>query len=99
VNRRSPYYQIIKREIPFSAKDYDVSVEIFGENDFGLLALQGPKAAESLAQLVKLDLAKMPFMASKGGLCVAGVNDCRVTRCGYTGEDGFENQRACIRSG
>lgn len=36
-----------------------------------------------------LDLAKMNFMTGTTAT-VAGIPDCRVTRCGYTGEDGFE---------
>ena len=48
----------------------------------------GPLAAAALSQLTSLDLSKMPFMAGADA-DVASVK-CRVTRCGYTGEDGFE---------
>lgn len=55
-----------------------------------LIALQGPKAAAALQPLVSsIDLTKLYFMQS----CQASFNDTnsiRVTRCGYTGEDGFE---------
>lgn len=58
-----------------------------------LLALQGPKAAEVLQTLLPpgegYDLNMVPFMRSFTAP-VAGVEDCWVTRCGYTGEDGFE---------
>lgn len=58
-----------------------------------LMALQGPKAAEALSKLIspasKLDLSKMSFMSGRDNIEIAGVK-CRVTRCGYTGEDGFE---------
>ena len=38
---------------------------------------------------IKVDLTSLPFMGSLV-TSVAGIKDCRITRCGYTGEDGFE---------
>lgn len=70
-----------------TCKDMDVSLERL--QDFGLVALQGPKSAEVLQSLVDVDLAQIEFMSSCNAL-VAGVGQCLVTRCGYTGEDGFE---------
>ena len=56
-------------------------------DDCALLALQGPRAAESLAQL-NPDAESMKFMEVREmQLCDA---QCRVSRSGYTGEDGFE---------
>jgi aminomethyltransferase len=52
-----------------------------------LLALQGPKAVDALAQLNPA-VADLVFM-SGGVYTLAGV-PCFVTRSGYTGEDGFE---------
>ena len=37
----------------------------------------------------ELDLSSLGFMSSAVTV-VAGVACCRVTRCGYTGEDGVE---------
>ena len=37
----------------------------------------------------ELDLSSLGFMSS-AVTSVAGVAGCRVTRCGYTGEDGVE---------
>jgi len=54
-----------------------------------LLALQGPAAAAVLQSLVSHPLAGLAFMGS-AEMAVEGVGQCRVTRCGYTGEDGFE---------
>ena len=36
-----------------------------------------------------IDFSKMNFMTGVEAT-VAGIPNCRVTRCGYTGEDGFE---------
>ncbi|CAG2163814.1 unnamed protein product [Oppiella nova] len=68
------------------SKGKDVSIEIL---ERALLALQGPQSARCLQSLVDSDLSKLNFMASVV-TSVCGVNDCRITRCGYTGEDGFE---------
>ena len=45
--------------------------------------------AESLGGSVDGDLSTLKFMCSSV-MTVHGVPDCRVTRCGYTGEDGIE---------
>lgn len=52
-----------------------------------LLALQGPMAAQVLANLAP-ESANMLFMTAKT-LMLNGT-ECFVTRSGYTGEDGFE---------
>ncbi|KAJ9056920.1 hypothetical protein DSO57_1027682 [Entomophthora muscae] len=64
----------------------DVDVEIIDTHS--LLALQGPKAAKVLQNLVDVDLKEMNFMTSQI-LSLKGII-CRVSRVGYTGEDGFE---------
>lgn len=66
----------------------DVHMEYLGEQQ--LLALQGKGAHIALAKLApSLDFSKMGFMTGIQ-TTVAGIPNCRVTRCGYTGEDGFE---------
>jgi aminomethyltransferase len=54
----------------------------------GLLAVQGPRAAEVLAPMTEVDLPALRYYAATEGT-VAGV-DALVARTGYTGEDGFE---------
>lgn len=55
--------------------------------DVALLALQGPKAHEVLAEIAP-STSEMIFMTAKQ-LVINGI-DCFITRSGYTGEDGFE---------
>ena len=55
--------------------------------------LSGPQAAKVLQSGVQGDLSKMLFMHG-GVMDVFGIKDVRVTRCGYTGEDGFEVKTA-----
>ncbi|XP_025910780.1 aminomethyltransferase, mitochondrial [Apteryx rowi] len=64
----------------------DVHLEVL---DNALLALQGPSMARVLQAGLSNDLAKLSFMNS-ATMTVFGVPGCRVTRCGYTGEDGVE---------
>ncbi len=54
----------------------------------GLIAIQGPKAAEILAGLTDVDLDALRYYATEEGT-VAG-SSAFVARTGYTGEDGFE---------
>ena len=67
--------------------EFDVRLERI--EDRGLLALQGPRMQELLQTGVNFDLKKFPFMSTTEAT-VFGIEDCRVTRCGYTGEDGVE---------
>ncbi|XP_073414996.1 aminomethyltransferase, mitochondrial isoform X4 [Dendrobates tinctorius] len=57
--------------------------------DCALLALQGPSTADVLRAGLSDDLSQLTFMTGVT-TTVFGIPGCRVTRCGYTGEDGVE---------
>jgi aminomethyltransferase len=56
---------------------------------YSQLALQGPRALETLAKLTKVDLAAIRNYWFTWGT-VAGVPNVLIARTGYSGEDGFE---------
>ncbi|KAJ3332939.1 hypothetical protein HDU76_012508 [Blyttiomyces sp. JEL0837] len=70
----------------FQNKGGDVDVKIL--EDVSLVALQGPKAASIIADISGKDLTDFKFMS---GRCMdlKGI-PVYISRCGYTGEDGFE---------
>ena len=72
----------------FRSRGCDVHLEYL-QDSRSLLALQGPLAATILQKAVKYDLKEQKFMTSRVTE-VLGISKCRVSRCGYTGEDGFE---------
>lgn len=57
-------------------------------DDITQLAVQGPKAEETLQKLTKVNLAEIPFYCFLNG-DLAGV-EMIISRTGYTGEPGFE---------
>ncbi len=67
----------------------DLDVEVADESDdWALLALQGPEAADLLQKITTTDLSGLkPFRFAEGE--VAGARTM-ISRTGYTGEDGFE---------
>ena len=58
-------------------------------DEMSLFAVQGPKAAEALQSLTKIDLASMVYYTFDKGE-FAGVQDVIVSATGYTGSGGFE---------
>uniref|UniRef100_A0A493TP94 Aminomethyltransferase, mitochondrial n=1 Tax=Anas platyrhynchos platyrhynchos TaxID=8840 RepID=A0A493TP94_ANAPP len=82
----SPLSPLQGRAAELRAAGSDVHLEV---SDNALLALQGPSMVQVLQAGLSDDLAKLSFMTSIT-TTVFGVPGCRVTRCGYTGEDGVE---------
>lgn len=58
-------------------------------DQYGLLAIQGPKAIEALQSLTSVDLASVKFYHFKIG-DFAGAKDVIISGTGYTGSGGFE---------
>ena len=56
---------------------------------YSQLALQGPRALETLLKLTKVDLAGIKNYWFTWGQ-VAGIHNVLIARTGYSGEDGFE---------
>lgn len=72
----------------FKKQNKIVNLEFLDPLQQGLIALQGPTAMPTLQPFLKIDLTKLKFMNS----VITDVlgTSMRITRCGYTGEDGFE---------
>lgn len=56
---------------------------------YSLLAIQGPKAAESMQSLTEVDLANMKFYSFEVAE-FAGIENVIISATGYTGSGGFE---------
>ncbi|EFN82129.1 aminomethyltransferase, mitochondrial [Harpegnathos saltator] len=79
---------LLERQEDFKRTGKNVRIDFLDPLQQGLVALQGPTAAAALQSLVKIDLQTLKFMNSVKTE-VAG-SQVRISRCGYTGEDGFE---------
>ncbi|MEM7092811.1 MAG: glycine cleavage system aminomethyltransferase GcvT [Actinomycetota bacterium] len=69
-------------------ENHDDAQVVDETTDHGLIAIQGPDAAEILARLVDIDLGALRYYRIDEA-AVAG-HPVLVARTGYTGEDGFE---------
>ena len=77
--------------IKSNAEGYDVTIT--DESPYyGEVAVQGPKAEETLERIMGLDLKSIAFYNFKT-FHVEG-EDIIISRTGYTGEDGFEEYRS-----
>jgi aminomethyltransferase len=78
---------VVVSELLARAAGFD-AVVADATDDYALIAVQGPAAAEILGGICDLDLGSMKYYTGAFG-SVAGC-PCWVARTGYTGEDGFE---------
>jgi len=68
----------------------DLGVEMTNASDqYSLLAIQGPKAAEAMQSLTAINLVEMPYYSFQIGT-FAGVENVIISATGYTGSGGFE---------
>jgi aminomethyltransferase len=70
------------------ARGFDCHVSDYSDF-YTQLAIQGPKAQETLQKLTTADLSKVKFYWFTWGT-VCGLPNTLIARTGYTGEDGFE---------
>ncbi len=81
-NREKDYKWVTKHN------DFDAAVENKSD-DYCLLAIQGPKAKDTLQKLTDVDLDNIGFYRFTIGDLV-GFDDVIISETGYTGEKGFE---------
>ncbi|QFG52915.1 glycine cleavage system aminomethyltransferase GcvT [Chryseobacterium sp.] len=82
-NIEKDWNHLVKHNGRFGAKLTNAS------DDMSLIAVQGPKAAETLQKLTDTNLADLPYYHFTEGT-VAGVQDVIISNTGYTGSGGFE---------
>ncbi len=80
-NQEKDYAHIVEQN------RFDAAVELSSDR-YAQLAIQGPRALETLQKLTATDLASIKYYWFTDGE-VAGT-PARIARTGYTGEDGFE---------
>lgn len=71
-----------------SHNDFGVEMEDVSDN-YSLLAIQGPKAAEAMQALTSVDLINMKYYTFQYG-DFAGKSNVMISATGYTGSGGFE---------
>ncbi|WP_306350254.1 glycine cleavage system aminomethyltransferase GcvT [Flavobacterium sp. '19STA2R22 D10 B1'] len=80
----------IEKDWNWITKHNDLGVTMENRSDeYSLLAIQGPKAAEAMQSLTAIDLVNMPYYSFQVGE-FGGKSDVIVSATGYTGSGGFE---------
>ena len=82
-NIEKDWNHISKFNEKFGAKMTNIS------NETSLIAIQGPKATETLQKLTDTNLSDIPYYYFTVGT-VAGVENVIISNTGYTGSGGFE---------
>ena len=80
----------IDKDFEWMVKNNKYGAEITNASpDICLLAVQGPKAPETLQKLTDTDVSAISFYTFQKG-SLAGYDDILISATGYTGEKGFE---------
>ena len=80
----------IEKDWNWIEKNNDLGVKMQNlSDDYSLLAVQGPKAAEAMNVLTDIDLTDMKYYTFQMAK-FAGIDDVMVSATGYTGSGGFE---------
>ena len=80
----------IEKDWNWIAQHNDLGVEMINASEeYSLLAIQGPKAAEAMQSLTSIDLNNVGYYTFQIGE-FAGIKDVIVSATGYTGSGGFE---------
>ena len=82
-NIEKDWNHISKHNEKFGAKLTNASDEM------SLIAIQGPKATETLQKLTETNLSEIPYYHFTEGK-IAGFDDVIISNTGYTGSGGFE---------
>lgn len=80
----------IEKDWNWISSHNDLGVEMENLSDqYSLLAIQGPKAAEAMQSLTSVDLSNMTYYTFQHGT-FAGIDNIMISATGYTGSGGFE---------
>ena len=80
----------IQKDWDWISSHNDVGAEMRNlSDDFSLLAIQGPKAAEAMQSLTSVDLENMKYYTFEVA-DFAGIEHVIISATGYTGSGGFE---------
>jgi aminomethyltransferase len=80
----------IEKDWNWMSSHNDMGVEMQNlSDDYSLLAIQGPKAAEAMQALTDVDLKNMVYYTFTHGT-FAGIENVMISATGYTGSGGFE---------